>query len=539
MDKLNESAEERLTSLESSQMQIQSDLKAFQDETGENMKKILEILSTKKHTPPPTTPKRSHEELMSHKAVGWKVTVDLLQRELEAKKLALADIDNLRDTLEVTTQERSELEDNLTEVEKERDQYKHEKELLQQRLVHMGDKEATSGKKSPDFPSNETILHNLLVAQIEFYFSNHHLKRDKPLMEKLCESPNVGYVSFEEVTSFPKVRTLGQSNEIVQKAVEASRHLVTKTSKDGKLLVGREQFQPPRAQEFPFRRTVFVYGMPPVKAHNETWIREQFECFGNIAKVKFDSGPHSLPRKVGARLLNKESTRVVRLHMRDQNHTEYKFQKHAANQHDGPQLPTYYCHECGKMKLYKDGYYVSDKRTPNQSFVFCVQCAAKKAENNLKHFQTRCHNHYMDPDSLKQLFGIDLNEYSNQDLQSFRTCLVVFESQRQASKCVYVRSRLGIEGCFATHFHNYTRHKREISQGIEMPEPSMVKQDSQFRLEPRRTMAPQRSVGARIEKSFTRSSGGLSIPQMRKHQSTPSLGGHTKRGRRNNYGSNV
>lgn len=535
MDKLNESAEERLTSLESSQMQIQSDLRAFQEESGDNMKKILALLSAKQEssTAPPTTPKYSAEEL-THKAVGWKVTVDLLQQELESKKLALADIDHLRETLELTTQEKSELEDSLAEVEKEKEQHKHEKELLQQRLVQLGETDQGE-KKSTEFPSNETILHNLLVAQIEFYFSNHHLKRDKPLMEKLTEQPDVGFVSFDEVTSFPKVRTLGQTIEVVEKAVRASRHLVIKESKDGKLLVGREQFQPPRAQEFPFRRTVFVYGVPPAKAQTETWIREQFECFGNIAKVKFDSGPHSLPRKVGARLLSKETTRVVRLHMRDQDHTEYKFQKQS-NQLD-KQLTTYYCHECGKMKNYKDGYYVSDKRT--QQGVFCVQCAAKRAESNLKYFQTRCHNHYMDSDSLKQLFGIDLNEYTNENLQSFRTCLVVFESQRQASKCVYVRSRLGIEGCFATHFHNYTRHKREISQGIELPEPSLMKQNSAFRLEPRRTMQPQRSVGARVEKSFARGIPGLTMPQMRKHQSTPTLGKNTRGSRRNNYGSHV
>ena len=43
MDKLNESAEERLTSLESSQRQIQSDLKAFQKETGDNVIEKLRL----------------------------------------------------------------------------------------------------------------------------------------------------------------------------------------------------------------------------------------------------------------------------------------------------------------------------------------------------------------------------------------------------------------------------------------------------------------------------------------------------------------
>jgi len=532
MDKLNESAEERLTSLESSQMQIQKDLKAFQTETGDSIKQILALLTSKKDPTrqPPTTPKQSANE-NSLKSVGWKVTVDLLQKELEERKAALGDMTALQETLESTTSEKSELEDRFQEMEKEKEQYRHEKELLEQRLDELGEKEKDPNRPN-EFPSNDTILHNLLVAQIEFYFSNHHLKRDKPLMEKLCAQPDVGFVSFQEVLAFPKVRTLGQSEETVEKAVRASRHLMIKQKKDEEIWVGREQFQPPRAQEFPFRRTVFVYGIPPNKASNEKWIRDQFECFGTIAKVKFDSGAHSLPRKVGARLLSKETTRVVRLHMRDQDHTEYKFQ----NSHFHDHGATFYCHECQKLKNYKDGYYsnTSDTLTPHhQNCMFCVQCAAKKAENNLKYFQTRCHDHYQNPHSLKQLFGIDSNENSSQNLQSFRTCLVVFESQRQASKCVYVRSRLGIEGCFATHFHNYTRHKREISQGIEISEPSMMKQDSAFRLERRPAMTAQRSMGARVEKSYARMpNNGLSVPQMRKHQSTPTLGKNTRRGRR-------
>jgi len=533
----NAGAEERLASLESTC----SDLKAFQQEAGENIKQILTLLSARKDTStlPPATPKAWNSS-SNNKELGWKVTVDLLTNELESRKVALADIDHLREELEGTTQEKSELEDRIIEIEKEREQYKHEKELLQQRLVQLGDKSMEKKENAlSEFPSNETILHNLLVAQIEFYFSNHHLKRDKPLMEKLCDEPDVGFVSLEVVTDFPKVRTLGQSNEVIEKAVKSSRHLMIREKEPGKLLIGRENFQPPKAQEFPFRRTVFVYGIPPNK-EKEKWVREQFECFGNIAKVKFDNGQHTLPRKVGARLLTKEKTRVVRLHMRDEHHTEFKFQMKSGPGHDS-QIPSYYCHECGKMKNYKDGYYVSDNRT-QQGNVFCVQCAAKRAESNLKYFQKRCHNHYMDTNDLKKLFGIDLKEYSDtENLQSFRTCLVVFESQRQASKCVYVRSRLGIEGCFATHFHNYTRHKREISQGIELPEPSMAKQDSQFRLQPRPAMAPQRSMGARIEKTYSKMPGlgGLMPPKMRKHQSTPTLGKHSAWKRRNTHDTRI
>ena len=49
------------------------------------------------------------------------------------------------------------------------------------------------------------------------------------------------------------------------------------------------------------------------------------------------------------------------------------------------------------------------------------------------------------------------------DLNSRKTALVVFASQRQASKCAYVRTRIAFEGAFATHFHHYSKVKKEIA----------------------------------------------------------------------------
>merc|ERR1719499_832464 len=113
-------------------------------------------------------------------------------------------------------------------------------------------------------------------------------------------------------------------------------------------------------------------------------------------------------------------------------------------------------------------------------------------------------NQYKDPRELEQCLGIDNSHFDDRNLNSFRTCLVVFESQRQASKCVYVRSRLGIEGCFATHFHNYTRHKREISQGnvdleLIVPRSPVYKQNSGYRLKESHSRQSSRNMGVRIE----------------------------------------
>jgi len=267
--------------------------------------------------------------------------------------------------------------------------------------------------------------------------------------------------------------------------------------------VGRIEFNPPKAQEFPFRRTVFVYGIPPNS--DEQWIRHKFDCFGKITKIKFDSGAASSPRKVGARLLAKEPSRVTRLQILDKNHTEFKFSKEVPTE----KLCTYFCHKCGRLKEYADGYYSSTGL--QKSCLFCIQCAAKKAEENLK-FYTSSNTTYQDDKHVRRLYGID--ESSTEDVNSFTTCLVVYESQRQASKCVYVRSRLGIDGCFATHFHNYTRNKKDICQGIDsspaMNLPGMKRQESTHKLVKVPSMRGHRTSGARFEH-----------PGMRRYASVP------------------
>jgi len=452
---------------------------------------------------------------------AWMATADILTNQKDQMEQSLFEkeslVHDLKKNITELQKETVLLKDKLDTMEKERDKWKHEKELLDQdneskeeesSLVTSVMKKQKSQKK--DFPSNETIIHNLLTAQIEFYFSDHHLKRDKPLMEKLCKKDHIpqGFISFDEVAQFPKVRSLGQDPEVVRKAVQASKYIHMKEI-DGVLAVGRSEFTPPAPQQFPFRRTVFVYGIPPLK--NGDWIKQHFECFGVIDKIKFDAGPVSAARKVGFRLLQKEPDRVTRLHVRDSKHTEFIFKQEHNNN-----LPSYICLECQRLKKFSEGYYVSTSvdQHNNMPYMFCIQCAAKKAEENLQFFKGRGTNLYGNVQHVKSLFGIDLRDLM--ELSQFRTCLIVFESQRQASKCVYVRSRLGIEGCFATHFHNYTRHKREIcglsAEGVEpiaLESPMMSKEES-FSLRPVQAMK-QRSMYK----------PALAKPSMSRHRSAP------------------
>lgn len=459
----------------------------FRQENARQMDRILNHMKNDSDVlaPAPLVPQDSM-------GAAWKATAKILEDRLNEKMADEAEeLETLRLNVEELQKETSTQNEQIQDMTNDRNKWKHQTELLLQEREEKEHGVTDLIKKSSRssepilFPSNETVIHNLLIAQIEFYFSDHHLKRDKPLMQKLTEKP-VGFINFEEVCSFPKVRTLGQDREVIKKAVEGSKYLTVRRDDTGNVsLVGRQEFNPPRAQEFPFRRTVFVYGIPPENA-NEEWIRDQFDCFGTIQKVKFDSGAHSSPRKVGARLLQKEPSRVTRLQIQDQNHTEFKFSKG----HPSQKLNQFICHKCNRLKEYGDGYYAST--TTTNAYLFCIQCAAKKAEENLKFYNTKYRPFAQNSESVRHLYGID--EQKGADVNSFCTCLVVYESQRQASKCVYVRSRLGIDGCFATHFHNFTRNKKDICQGIESinTAPAMTRQESSHKLVPL-TMKQQRT----------------------------------------------
>jgi len=477
-----------------------------QDHSGQ-MEQIMHCLTQLAGTkdslsPAPMTPSDSS-------GLAWKATTHILEKQLNEKNESEhEEIETLRFNVDELQKETSAQNEQLLQMQNDRNKWKHESELLMQErdMKYNGGADREMSSLAINFPSNETVIHNLLMAQIEFYFSDHHLKRDKPLMTKLTQHP-LGYIPFEEVCTFPKVRTLGQDKDIVKKSIMGSKYLKTKKDENGALLfVGREQFNPPRAQEFPFRRTVFVYGIAPQNA-TEQWIRNQFDCFGTIVKVKFDSGPRSSPRKVGARLLKKEPSRVTRLQIQDANHTEYQFCKLRPEN-----LTNYICHKCNRMKEYSDGYYAST--TMRNAYLFCIQCAAKKAEENLKNYNTKYRN-FPEHTDVRDLYGIDDNTIA--DINSFLSCLIVYESQRQASKCVYVRSRLGIDGCFATHFHNYTRNKKEICNGEDdgiIGAPPMMKSESSHKLVPI-AMTHTKTGVARFERSHM-------PPPMERVRSAPS-----------------
>eukprot|EP01083_Nonionella_stella_P224924 800191_1 len=233
--------------------------------------------------------------------------------------------------------------------------------------------------------------------------------------------------------------------------------------------VGRINFEKPREKEFPFRRTVFIFGIP--MDGSESFLFEMLKPFGTVSKIQFDHSPDGIDRKIGIRFLNKP--RVYTLYYYDPNNNNNNNNNNFNNDDEMLMSPnreqmifkttydistdeninTIKCHKCGKDKSVSEGFYT----TKQWKVIYCAQCAAQLAEDQLNvYYKERNIPQYQHNPRHKWL-GLPPN-----DMQKRKTALVVFASQRQASKCAYVRTRIAYKGAFATHFHHYSKVKKEI-----------------------------------------------------------------------------
>merc|ERR1712125_230734 len=71
-----------------------------------------------------------------------------------------------------------------------------------------------------EYPSEQIVQNNLVCRQVEFYFSDYNLKRDKRLLEKICKEPQRGYLSVTEVLSLSRVRQLVNSPHALYDALK-------------------------------------------------------------------------------------------------------------------------------------------------------------------------------------------------------------------------------------------------------------------------------------------------------------------------------
>jgi len=128
-----------------------------------------------------------------------------------------------------------------------------------------------------------------IIAQVEFYFSDTNLWKDK-LLQKLVEQEPEGYVPIATIADFNRMKALRVSLEAITKAIRSSSKLVV--SPDG-TLVKRKIPLPPKNQEKLDQCTVYVENLPADTNH------ESFaQLFGKCGTVTYVSLPRFTSKKL-------------------------------------------------------------------------------------------------------------------------------------------------------------------------------------------------------------------------------------------------
>ncbi|XP_066583937.1 la-related protein 7 isoform X2 [Prorops nasuta] len=128
-------------------------------------------------------------------------------------------------------------------------------------------------KRKPRF--RKKALHAAILKQMEFYFSDANLSKDRFLSNLVKDDPNI---DIEVFTRFNKIRELTTSTSRIAKALQASNML--SLSADGTKVC---RITPIKQKENVDECTVYVQGLPPDADHE--WISSIFSCYGSIAYI--------------------------------------------------------------------------------------------------------------------------------------------------------------------------------------------------------------------------------------------------------------
>ncbi|KNC98306.1 uncharacterized protein SPPG_06699 [Spizellomyces punctatus DAOM BR117] len=120
-----------------------------------------------------------------------------------------------------------------------------------------------------------------ILKQVEYYFGDANLPRDKFLISTINENPE-GWVSIETLLKFNRLRSISDDPLVIADALRQSAELL-EVSDDGKLVRRRTQLKPRFAVH---RKTIYVKGFPPELSNIIDEIEGFFSNFGKVHNVR-------------------------------------------------------------------------------------------------------------------------------------------------------------------------------------------------------------------------------------------------------------
>lgn len=134
---------------------------------------------------------------------------------------------------------------------------------------------------------NVSKLEGSIIRQLEYYFGDANLTRDKFLIEQI--SKNEGWVPLDVLLTFKRLKALSDDKKVIVDAIEKSDEGLIEISEDRDKLRRHPERPVPELNEEKrkeiYARTVYVKGFAPDEGTQMSEILEYFEPFEKVSNI--------------------------------------------------------------------------------------------------------------------------------------------------------------------------------------------------------------------------------------------------------------
>ena len=128
-------------------------------------------------------------------------------------------------------------------------------------------------------------LENDIIKQLEYYFGDSNMARDKFLMEQCAKDS--GWVSLDTLLTFKRLKSLSEDKKVIADAIEKSDEGLVEISEDREKLRRHPERPMPEQNEETrkdiYSRTIYVKGFPP---QDGTSMNELIDFFSPYQKIQ-------------------------------------------------------------------------------------------------------------------------------------------------------------------------------------------------------------------------------------------------------------
>ncbi|XP_055637783.1 la protein homolog [Toxorhynchites rutilus septentrionalis] len=147
--------------------------------------------------------------------------------------------------------------------------------------------ESTVAAEETSQPENVSKLEASIIRQLEYYFGDANLARDKFLLEQTTKDD--GWVTLEVLLTFKRLKALSEDKKVIVDAIEKSDEGLIEISEDREKLRRHPERPIPEQNEETrkeiYARTVYVKGFAAQDGTQMSELIEFFEPFENVTNI--------------------------------------------------------------------------------------------------------------------------------------------------------------------------------------------------------------------------------------------------------------